>query len=222
MAKPNVKKHFAVIGLGRFGTSVALTLQSLGHEVLAIDSDEAQVQKLSDQVTHVVQANTTEEASLHALGLRNFDAVVVAIGADIQANVATTLLLKEIGVPHIIAKASNTLHGKMLEKIGADRVVYPERDMGQRVAHSLVSANVLDYIELSPSLSLVEVTSPKDFVGQTLAQTDLRSRYGVNVVAIKRYDDLIVPPQPDELIHECDVLIVIGASEGIQQLENLR
>ena len=215
------KKQFAVIGLGRFGTSVASTLQALGHEVLAIDSDEERVQKLSDEVTHVVQADTTDENSLNALGLRNFDAVVVAIGADVQANVTTTLLLKEMGIPFIIAKARNALHGKILAKIGADRVIYPERDMGQRVAHSLVSTNVLDYIELSPSLSLVEVTAPGIFVGRTLAQADLRARYGVNVVAIKRYEDLIVPPQPDELIHECDVLIVIGATAGVQQMEVL-
>ncbi len=216
-----VKKQFAVIGLGRFGTSVAVTLQMLGHEVLAIDTNEDCVQKISDQVTHVVQADTTEESSLSALGLRNFDAVVVAIGEDVQANVATTLLLKEMGVPYIIAKARNSLHGKMLEKIGADRVVYPERDMGQRVAHSLISSNVLDYIELSPDLSLVEVSTPGIFVGRTLQQTNMRALYGVNVVAIKRYDTLIVPPQPDELIHESDVLIVIGSTEGLQRLEVL-
>ena len=216
-----VKKLFAVIGLGRFGTSVAMTLQSLGHEVLAIDSDEETVQKLSDQVTHVVQADTTDENSLHALGLRNFDAVVVAIGADVQANVATTLLLKELGIPYIIAKARNALHGKMLEKIGADRVVYPERDMGQRVAHSLISSNVLDYIELSPDLSLVEVTVPGAFIGRTLQQANMRALYGVNVVAIKRFDKLIVPPQPDELIQESDIMIVIGSTEGLQQLESL-
>lgn len=215
------KKQFAVIGLGRFGTSVAMTLQSLGHEVLAIDSVEEQVQKLSDVVTHVVQADTTDENSLKALGLRNFDAVVVAIGEDVQANVATTLLLKEMGIPYIIAKAKNALHGKMLEKIGADRVVYPERDMGQRVAHGLVSANVLDYIELSPNLSLVEVAAPESFFGKTLAQADLRALYGVNVVAIKRYEDLIVPPQPNELICDGDILIVIGATEGIHRIEVL-
>ena len=216
-----IKKQYAVIGLGRFGTSVAVTLRSLGHEVLAIDSDEERVQKLSEEVTHVVQADTTDENSLHALGLRNFDAVVVAIGADIQANVATTLLLKDLGVPHIIAKATNALHGKMLEKIGADRVVYPERDMGQRVAHSLVSANILDYIELSPNLSLVEVTAPGSLTGKTLAEADLRANYGVNVVAIKRFEDLIVPPQPNDMIASGDVLIVVGATEGIQRLEFL-
>lgn len=216
-----MKKQFAVIGLGRFGTSVALTLQQLGHDVLAIDSDEDQVQKISEQVTHVVQADTTDENSLNALGLRNFDAVVVAIGEDVQANVATTLLLKEMGIPFIIAKARNALHGKMLEKIGADRVVYPERDMGQRVAHSLISSNVLDYIELSPNLSLVEVTVPKAFLGRTLQQANMRALYGINVVAIKRFDKLIVPPEPTELIQESDILIVIGATEGLHKLENL-
>ena len=216
------KKQYAVIGLGRFGTSVAVTLHSLGHEVLAIDSDEERVQKVSEEVTHVIQADTTDENALNALGLRNFDAVVVAIGADIQANVATTLLLKEMGIPFIIAKASNALHGKMLEKIGADRVVYPERDMGQRVAHSLVSENILDYIELSPQLSLVEVTAPKGILGKTLAQADLRARFGVNVVAIKRFEDIIVPPQPGDMILESDILIVVGATESVQRMELLR
>ena len=217
----DIKRQFAVIGLGRFGTSVAVTLQMLGHEVLAIDTDEEQVQKIAEHVTHVVQADTTDENALHALGLRNFDAVVVAIGADVQANVATTLLLKEMGIPYIVAKARNALHGKMLEKIGADRVVYPERDMGQRVAHSLISANVLDYIELSPELSLVEVTVPAVLAGKTLQQANMRALYGVNVVAIKRFDHLIVPPQPHEQIQESDILIVIGATDGIKRLENL-
>lgn len=212
-------KQFAVIGLGRFGTSVAVTLQQLGNEVLAIDSDMDRVQKISDQVTHVVQADTTDETALMALGLRNFDVVVVAIGEDVQANVTTTLLLKEMGVPFIISKARNALHGKILEKIGADRVVYPERDMGQRVAHSLISSNVLDYIELSPKLSLVEVTAPETIVGKTLQQANLRAIFGVNVVAIKRLEDLIVPPQPNETIKREDVLIVIGATSGLQKLE---
>lgn len=214
-------KQIAVIGLGRFGSSLASTLHNLGHEVLAIDSSEEHVQKFSDQVTHVVQADTTDENTLQALGLRNFDAVVVAIGEDVQANVATTLLLKEMGVPYIVAKARNALHGKMLEKIGADKVVYPERDMGQRVAHSLASANVLEYLELSASLGLAEVTAPGVFVGRTIQDAGIRSRFGVNVVAIKRFEDLIVPPQPSEMIREGDVLIVIGPTEGLQKLEVL-
>lgn len=212
-------KQYAVLGLGRFGASVARTLHKLGYEVLAVDADEEMTQKFSDEVTHVVQADTTDENSLKAMGIRNYDVVVVAIGDDIQANVVTTLLLKELGVPYIVAKARNELHGKMLEKIGADRVVYPERDMGQRVAHNLVSNNVLDYIELSPNLSLVEVKTPSPYVGKTLSQADLRARYGVNVVAMKRGERIIVPPLPSEVMEAEDVLIVVGGIEGIQVLE---
>ena len=217
----NKKKQFAVIGLGRFGTSVANALYKLGFEVLAIDADEDRIQKFSEEVTHVVQADTTDENSLKALGIRNFDVVVVAIGEDIQANVLTTLLLKDLGVKYIVAKARNELHGKMLAKIGADRVVYPERDMGQRVAHNLVSTNVLEYIELSPNLSIVEITAPKSLVGQSLAEANLRVKYEVNVVAIKRGEELIVPPMPDEKIRTGDILIFVGQTKGVRKLEEL-
>ncbi|WP_378955864.1 potassium channel family protein [Pelosinus sp. sgz500959] len=215
-------KQFAVVGLGRFGTSVATTLHKMGYEVLAIDNDEERVQEFSNEVTHVVQADTTDEDTLVALGIRNFDVVIVAIGEDIQANILTTLQLKELGVPYIVAKASNKLHGKMLEKLGADRVVYPERDMGQRVAHNLVSSTMLDYIELSPNLNIMEVNVPHALVGKSLAETDLRAKYEINVVAIKRGDDIIVPPLPNEKIKMNDILVVVGSIIGIQRLEVLK
>jgi len=215
-------KQFAVIGLGRFGTSVATTLHEMGYEVLAIDNDEERVQEFSNEVTHVVQADTTDEDTLKALGIRNFDVVVVAIGVDIQANILTTLQLKELGVPYIVAKANSRLHGKMLEKLGADRVVYPERDMGQRVAHNLVSSTVMDYIELSPDLNIMEISVPGALVGKTLAQTDLRVKYDINVVAIKRGEEIIVPPRPSEKILAEDVLVVVGNIKGIQRLEAVR
>jgi len=215
------EKQFAVIGLGRFGASVAMTLLKMGYEVLAIDNNPDQVQKFGDSITHVVQADTTDENALKELGIRNFDTVVVAIGADIQANTMTTLLLKELGVNRIVAKASNALHGKMLQKIGADRVVYPERDMGCRVAHNLAAPNVLDYIELTPEVSVVEVSAPQMLLGKSLAEAELRSVYGINVVAIKRGEQMIVPPLPDEKIREQDILIVVGDSMGAQRLEEL-
>lgn len=214
-------KQFAVIGLGRFGKSVAITLSKMGYEVLAIDDNEERVQGFSDEVTHVVQADTTDEETLKALGIRNFDVVVVAIGEDVQANTLTALLLKDLGVPYIVAKARNVLHGKMLVKLGVDRVVFPERDMGQRVAHNLVATNVLEYIELSPNLTMVEVTTPKSLVGKTLAETDLRAKYKVNVVAIKRGEDVIVPPVPSEKILNEDILFVVGDTKGIHRLEEL-
>lgn len=214
-------KQFAVIGLGRFGTSVAMTLHTMGYEVLAIDNSEERVQEFSNEVTHVVQADTTDEDTLAALGIRNFDVVIVAIGENVQANILTTLQLKELGVPYIVAKASNKLHGKMLEKIGADRVVYPERDMGQRVAHNLVSSTMLDYIELSPNLNIMEVSVPRVLEGKSLAEADLRAKYEINVVAIKRGDNIIVPPQPNEKIQAYDILVVVGSIKGIQRLEVL-
>lgn len=214
-------KQFAVIGLGRFGTSVARTLYRFGYEVLAIDADEERVQRFSSEVTHVVQMDTTDEASLKELGIRNFDIVVVAIGEDIQANVLTTLLLKDMGVPYIIAKAQNELHGKMLDKIGADHVVYPERDMGKRVAHHMISNNVLEFVELSPDLGIVEITAPERLAGKTLSEANLRVEYEVNVVAIKRGDELIVPPLPNEAIRRGDILIVVGGTKGVQKLEEL-
>lgn len=214
-------KQYAVIGLGRFGTSVAGTLHKLGYEVLAIDSNEDRVQEFSNEVTHVVQADTTDEAALLALGIRNFDVVVVAIGEDVQANVLTTLQLKEIGVPYIVSKARDALHGKMLQKIGADRVIYPERDMGQRLAYNLVSSSVLDYIELSPDLGIVEVRIPQILIGKTLAETNLRVRYEINVVAIKRDKTLIVPPLPNEKFMNDDILVVVGEMKRIQHLEEL-
>lgn len=212
-------KQFAVIGLGRFGTSVASNLFQQGYDVLAIDVSEERTQKFSDEATHVVQADSTNESALKALGIRNFDVVVVAIGEDVQANVMTTLLLKELGVPYVVAKARNSVHGRMLEKIGADKVVYPERDMGVRIAHNIISRNVLDYIELSPNLSIVEVTAPKELINKTLVQANLRPRYGINVVAIKRGDNLNVSPKAEDIILEDDILVVIGGNNGIQSLE---
>lgn len=215
------KKQFAVIGLGRFGTSVAKTLYALGNDVLAVDSDEDMVQNISDSVTHSVQADGTDENSLRSLGIRNFDVAVVTIGSDLQASVMATLLLKELGVKYIIAKANNELHAKVLYKIGADRVVLPERDMGVRVAHNLVSSNILDYIELSPDYSIAEMVSPKDWHGKNLKQLSVRANYGINVVAIKKDNDINVAPNAEDIIEPGDIVVAIGGAEELSKLENL-
>lgn len=213
-------KQFAVIGLGRFGSSVAITLKDLGHEVLGIDRSEALAHALSHSLTHVVQADATDEDTLKALGLRNMDAVVVAIGDDLQASILVTLLLKEVGVRQVIAKATNDLHGKVLLKVGADRVVYPERDMGARVAHNLVATNILDYIELSPEYSIVEIEASDWMIGKDLRKLDLRARFGVNVMAIKRGDKkIIVSPKADDEVEAGDILVIIGDNQSLKRLE---
>lgn len=214
------KKQFVVIGLGRFGTSVAKTLYSLGNDVLAIDVDEETVQSISDSVTHSVQAEATDENTLRSLGIRNFDVAVVTIGSDLQASVMVTLLLKELGVKHIIAKANSELHAKVLYKIGADRVVLPERDMGVRVAHNLVSSNILDYIELSPDYSIAEIANPRVWQGKTLQELNLRANYGINVVAVKKDNDINVSPMADDVLEAGDVVVAIGGADELNKLES--
>lgn len=215
-------KQFAVIGLGRFGSSVARTLYELGHEVLGIDSDADNVQSMSGALTHVVQADATEEDVLRRLGIRNFDVVVVAIGHDIQASVLITLMLKELGVKYVVAKAASDLHGKVLSKIGADRVVYPERDMGIRVAHNLIASNVLDYIELAPEYSIVEMTAGENLAGKSLKELNLRARYGINVMALKRGNEVKLSPGPEDTIATGDVIVLVGPSDELAKIETSR
>ena len=201
-------KQFVIIGLGRFGSSVAKTLYALGHDVLAIDSNEDLVQEISDSVTHAVQMDATDENALRTLGLRNFDVAVVTIGANIQASVMATLLVKDMGIKYIIAKGNSDLHAKVLYKIGADRVILPEKDMGVRVAHNLVSSSILDYIELSPDYSIIEIESPS-----------LRSKYGINVMAIKRNNEVNISPDADDVINKDDIVVAIGSAEDLTKLE---
>lgn len=213
-------RQFAVIGLGRFGTSVARTLNLMGYEVLAIDDDQERIQEIVQGVTHAIQADAKDENALKALGIRNFDVVIVAVGHDIQTSILITVVLKELGVKKVVAKAQNELHGKVLMKVGADKVVYPERDMGTRVAHSLVSSKVLDLIELSPDYSIMEVVAPDFVVGKTLKETSMRENFGVTVMAVKRGKQLVVSPSPDDPILEGDILVVIGDNDNLHKLES--
>ncbi|GKU23928.1 potassium channel family protein [Clostridium folliculivorans] len=213
-------KQFVVIGLGRFGTSVAKTLYDLGNDVLAIDVDEDLVQEISDSVTHAVQMDATDESALKTLGVRNFDVAVITIGENIQASVMVTLLVKELGVKYIVAKGHSDLHAKVLYKIGADRVILPEKDMGVRVAHNLVSSTILDYIDLSPDYSIIEIESPKEWHNNSLRDLSLRTRFGINVMAIKKEHDINITPNAEEVIEAGDILVAIGSTEDLGKLES--
>ena len=214
-----MKKQYAVIGMGRFGFSVAQSLSKMGFEVLAVDKSEARIQALNNTVTHAVQADSTDEEALRAIGIRNFDVVVVAIGQDIQSSILTTLILKEMKVPTIIVKAQNELHGKVLKKIGADKVVYPERDMGNRVAHHLISPNILDYIELSDDYSIVEIQAAGAMVGRSLRDLDIRAKYGCNVMGIKRGDSMNIAPHAEDRLQQSDILVVVGKNSDLVNFE---
>ncbi|MDQ0155843.1 potassium channel family protein [Robertmurraya andreesenii] len=214
-----MKKEFAVIGLGRFGGSIVRELAKQGLEVMAIDNKEERVNEYSMIASHAVMGDTTDESVLKSLGIRNFDHVIVAIGDDIQASILTTLILKELGVQNITVKAQNDYHEKVLLKIGADTVVHPERDMGRRIAHKLNSNSILDYLELSDKHSIVEIVAGEGLVGHTIIELDIRARYGINIVAIKRGDEINVSPQASEMILKNDILIVIGADSDINRFE---
>ncbi|NFP48970.1 potassium channel family protein [Clostridium argentinense] len=216
-----IKKQFIVIGLGRFGTSVAETLYSLGNDVLAVDVDEEVIQNISEKVTHAVQVDANDEQSLRALGVGNFDVAIISIGSDIQVSILSTLLVKELGVKHIITKANNALHAKVLYKIGANRVIFPERDMGVRVAHNLCSSNILDYIELSPDFSIAEIVSPQEWHEKSLKDLNLRAEYGINVMAIKRNNEIDVSPSADEIIEANDIIVAIGGNQELNNIEKL-
>ncbi|WDH81988.1 potassium channel family protein [Paenibacillus urinalis] len=213
------KKQYAVIGMGRFGSSVAYALSEMGFDVLAIDRDEHRIQDISNVVTHAVSADSTDEEALRALGIRNFDVVVVAIGEDIQASILTTLILKDMGIQSLIVKAKSELHGKVLSKIGADKVVYPERDMGMRVAHHLASPNILDYIELSEEYSILEMKASSNIIGQNLLQLNIRARYGCNVIAIRKGTEMNISPDASDEIQPEDVLIIVGHKDDLTKLE---
>ena len=212
-------KQYVVIGLGRFGTSVAKTLYALGNDVLAIDMDEDLVQEVSDSVTHAIQMDATDEAALRTLGIRNFDVAVVTIGSNIQASVMVALLVKELGVKYIIAKGHSDLHAKVLYKIGADRVILPEKDMGVRVAHNLVSSSILDYIELSPDYSIIEIESPKEWHNKTLREIGMRTHYGINVMAIKNENEINVSPKAEDIVYPKDIIVAIGSADDLGKLE---
>lgn len=214
-----MKKEFAVIGLGRFGGSICRTLAEQGMEVMAIDINEDRVNDYSMVASHAVVGDSTDEKVLKELGIRNFDHVVVAIGDNIQASILTTIILKEHGVQNITVKAQNDYHEKVLVKIGADHVVHPERDMGKRIANNMISNSVLDYLELSDEHSIVEIVASEKMDGHSILNLDIRAKYGINIVAIKRENEIIVSPQANEIINKNDILIVIGADVDINRFE---
>lgn len=216
-----MRESFAVIGLGRFGGSICRTLVQLGQEVLAMDKSEDRVNEYMNIATHAIVANAQDEMTLRSIGIRNFDHVIVAIGEDIQASILVTLMTKEMGVKDITVKAQNDYHARVLEKIGADKVVHPERDMGERIAHHLVSKNIMDYLPLSDDYTIAEVrvTNPK-FANRTMSHLNFRQRFGLTVIGIRHQTkEFVVSPSADELVQLNDTLIVVGANEDVEEFD---
>ena len=212
-------KQIAILGLGRFGRALARTLVEMGHDVMGVDANEAVVEKMAPVLTNCVQADVMDEQTLLSLGVTNFDIVVVGIGnSDMQASIFTTLMLKEMGVEHVVCKVSSNKHARILLKLGADRVVYPERDMCMRFAHSIAQSDVLEFIELSEEYSMMEINAPKYLIGKSLKESDVRSKYNINIVAIKRGKKIMVNPSPDAVLEQGDVLLAIGETQALTKL----
>lgn len=212
------KKQYIVIGLGRFGRSVAKNLVGLGHEVLAVDSNEDNVEHIAPFVTQAVQADATDEDTLRELGVSDFDAAIVCIGANSRNSILVTVLCKEAGVPQVIVKAEDELHAKILRKVGADRVVFPEQDMGQRVARSLDSPGILDVMELAADYRIAEIVAPSTWWNKTLVDIHVRRNYGLAIIGIRRGREFIASPGADARLHEGDVLLVLGKQGDIDAI----
>jgi len=220
------RQLFGVIGLGRFGTAISTTLAELGHDVIGVDSSEERVRQLADVITHAVQIEATDAKALRASGIADVNVAVVSIGENIESSLLAVMLLHELGVRTVVAKAVTPLHGRILERLGVSKVIFPERDMAIRLAHSLVMPNVLDYVELSRDFSFVELPTPAPFLGQTLRQLELRPKYGLTLIAIKRREDdgnevTNVAPSAEEVLRKDDVLVLLGSNAKLSDFSKL-
>lgn len=214
-------KSYVVIGLGRFGKEVARQLHSLGCEVLAMDIKSELVQEIANDVTHAVVSDGQDKEVLKALGIREFDCAIIAIGDNLAASVLATMNMKELGVPCVVCKAHDDTHRRVLEKLGADRVVIPEQENAARLARSLSTHNVLDYIELSEDYGILEAPAPDSWQGSTLAELNVRAKLGVNIIAIRREGRVMVSPAADFRMSSGDILVVLGDSHALEAVQRL-
>lgn len=207
-----------VIGLGRFGSALARELERLGHEVMAVDRNEQRVNDLAPDVTHALQLDASEEDALRAAGAADFNTAIVSISSDAEPSIFATMVLKRLGVRTVISKAGSVLHGEILARVGADRVVFPERETGLRLAHSFNVPNVIDYLDVAPNFGIEKIRPPKSFIGKTLAELDLKGRLGLTPIVLRRAQQVFVNPAREERVAEGDELILIGRDEKLEQL----
>lgn len=211
-------QQVVVIGLGRFGSALARELERLGHEVLAVDRSEQRVNEIAPDVTHALQLDAAEEDALRSAGAAEFGTAIVAISTNTEPSIFAVMVLKRLGVPNVIAKAGSQLHGEILARVGADRVVFPERETGLRLAHSFNVPNVIDYLDVAPGFGIEKIRPPRSFVGRSLGELDLKTRLGLTPVAIRRGKQVFVNPAREERLAEDDELILIGRDDKLEQL----
>lgn len=215
------RKEFVVFGLGKFGISVATVLAANGCEVMVVDENEEKVQDMAETVTYAMKADVTDSEVLNSLGISNFDGAIVAIGDNLEASVMVTILVKEMGVPYVLAKAQTDIHAKILKKVGADMVIFPEKETGIRIANKLLLGNFFDAVELSSTSSMMELGVLNEWSGRTLKELNLRAKYKLNVIGIKQGEHLNIIPDADTPLHKDDILIVIGKNDMLNKLLNI-
>ena len=213
-----MKKQFVVLGLGSFGASVAVTLQQLGCDVVAVDQDMERIEDVADRVTYAMQADIGDPELFDVLGKESFDGIVIASSENLEGSIMATLAAKEAGIPYVLCKAHNKMYAEVLRKVGADAVVFPEKEMGKRIAKNLVSANLADWIALSPDYSVVEAAIPEKWIGRTLKELDVRKTYEVNVVGIKEGERVEITPDPDMPLKPKMILMLVGSNEALQRI----
>jgi trk system potassium uptake protein TrkA len=214
-----VKRQIAVIGLGSFGIATTRALFEMGHEVLAIDNDEAPLNEVMDHATHVVQADGCDRAAMEELGVGSLDVAIVAI-AELEASILTFITLKDLGVPQVIARASNAVHAQILEKLGVNRVILAEQETALRLAHTFAVRQALDYMSLDPDYGVAKLAPPESFIGRTLQEIELRQKYDVSLIALLRQDAILFYPRSDERIRATDLIVVAGRDEKLEHLGN--
>lgn len=214
-----MKKQYVVFGLGKFGKSVALELESLGCEVVAVDNCMEKVQKIADEVSFAMCADIEDPEVIQSLGARNLDGAVVAVAESLETSIMATILSKEMGIPYVLAKAQSDLHATILKKVGADMIIFPEKEMGRRVARNLMSGNFADWIELSPDYSLVELEMPDSWVGKRLIDLQVREKFGINVVGIIENGMIDVTIDPESIMKEKTIVILIGSTKALQNFK---
>ena len=212
-------ESFVVIGLGRFGTQIAQKLYKMGYEVLVIDRNQEKIQQIADSVTQAVTGDAQDIDVLYALGVRNCECAIVGIGSDMESSVITTKNLKELEVPYIVCKAHNQMHKRILEKLGADRVIIPEQEMADRLARKLVEPDILDYIEISDDIKLVEKQVPTSWFNKSIRDLSIRAKLGINVIAVKNGVDITVAPGADYVIREGDIIVIVGKQDALDKLQ---
>ncbi|WP_442855355.1 potassium channel family protein [Clostridium sp. Marseille-P3244] len=217
-----MEKQYAVLGLGSFGYSVALTLENMGCDVLVMDASYEKIQDISDKVSYAMKADIADPDALQALGGRNLDGVVIAVSESLEASIMATMICKEMGIPLVLAKAKDKLQGAILERVGADRIVYPEIEMGSRVAKSLVAREFMDWISLSNDYSMVEIAVPDKWIGKSLTELSVRERLGINVVGIIVNGKIDVTLDPQKPLPQGGILIVIGANDILEKFDSAK